>query len=230
VSRVRWRGVLLDSRTAAMMDEVARLVGPDLYVRPTQGSYSGGVSASAGTHDGGGAIDLAARDLTPGQRARLVAAMRRVGFAAWLRTPAQSDWPYHVHGVAVGCPDLSRGAANQVRDYLNGLNGLAGKGRDDGPREHAGTTWEQYRKQLAADTAPGPTPEELMAMKHQVIFFTHKSTRYAAYPMAGVYRRIPDPGTEKSILNSIGRCGGSVLEWAAGKEVDNPAAFGVEIG
>ena len=64
----------------------------------------------------------------------------------------------------------------------------------------------------------------------QVIFFTHQGSRYAAYPFAGVYRRIPDPATEKSILNSVGRVGGRVEEWAPGKEVDNPAVFGVLIG
>lgn len=145
MGRVTWRGVTLDERSAQMMDEVARLTG-EVYVRPTQGSYSTAVGASAGTHAGGGAIDVHASSLTPAQRSRVVEAMRRVGWAAWLRTPAQSDWPYHVHGVAVGCRDLSPAAAAQVRDYTNGRNGLASGAPDDGPRDHVGVTWETYQR------------------------------------------------------------------------------------
>lgn len=151
MTRVWWRGVLLDERSAHMMDEAALLAG-SAPVRPTQGSYSTAVGASAGTHSGGGAIDLAAADLTPGQRSAVVEAMRRVGWAAWLRTPAQSDWPFHVHGIAVqpgGRGDrgvLSSAAHAQVVDYFDGRNGLASRAPDDGPRAWVGVTWESYRE------------------------------------------------------------------------------------
>jgi len=147
-----WRGVLLDDRSAAMMAEVARLTGPT--VEPSQGSYSTGVSASAGTHSGGGAIDLAAEQLNSAQRDELVAAMRQVGWAAWLRTPAQG-FSYHVHGIAVDCPDLAPAAAAQVRDYFAGRNGLASRAPDDGPRDWVGVTWETYQQK------PKPTPLSL---------------------------------------------------------------------
>lgn len=140
--RVEWRGVTLDARSAAMMQEVAGLVRP--YVQPTQGSWSTSVGASADTHSGPGAIDVAAADLTPAERAEVVAAMRKVGWAAWLRTPEQANWPFHIHGIAVGCDDLPPAAASQVRDYLEGRNGLAGRGSDDGPRDWVGVTWESY--------------------------------------------------------------------------------------
>ena len=145
-----WRGVLLDARTADMMDQVAALSGP--YIQPSQGSYAnGGVAASAGTHDGGGAIDL--MNLTPAQYDDLVVVMRQVGFAAWHRTPAQSDWPHHVHGIAVqpnGEWDqgvLSDGAASQVVDYYQGRNGLASGAPDDATRAYVGTTWETYQEE-----------------------------------------------------------------------------------
>jgi hypothetical protein len=144
-----WHGVTLDERSADMMDEVARLCS-GIIIDPTQGSYSGGVSASAGTHDGGGAIDIAAEDLPQSHRDKIVYEMRRVGWAAWHRTPDQSDWPHHIHGIAVqpggkgdrGC--LSSGAHEQVHDYYEGRNGLASGAPDDGPRDFVGNTWETY--------------------------------------------------------------------------------------
>ena len=154
-----WRGVLLDDRSAAMMDAVAGMVEPTLVA--TQGSYNGGgVSASAGTHDGGGAIDLSASELSPAERDEVVAAMRRVGWAAWLRTPAQAAWGYHIHAIAVDCPDLSSGAAYQVQEYFAGRNGLAGRGADDGPSDYVGTTWEDYQA-TATPTEPPPPPNPL---------------------------------------------------------------------
>lgn len=147
-----WRGVLLDDRSAAMMAEVATLTGPT--VEPSQGSYSTSVGASAGTHSGPGAIDLAAEQLTPAQRDELVAAMRQVGWAAWLRTPAQG-FSYHVHGIAVGCDGLPPAAAAQVADYFAGRNGLVSRAPDDGPRQWVGVTWESY---LAAKPKPMPPP------------------------------------------------------------------------
>jgi hypothetical protein len=146
---VYWRGVQLDIRSAEMMTEVEVLC-PGIPVTPSQGSWSG-AAASAGTHTGCGAIDIKAVDLSPGQRAVVVDAMRRVGWAAWLRTPDQSDWPWHIHGIAVqpggkgdlGC--LSGSAHDQVVDYYENRNGLASGAPDDGPRDHVGATWEAYR-------------------------------------------------------------------------------------
>lgn len=149
-----WRGAYLDDRTADMMEEVARLCGPHVNLRPTQGSYSGGVSASGGTHDGCGAIDLAGQDagMDSAERNTIRDNMRRVGFGAWVRTPDQSDWPYHVHGIAVqpggksdrGC--LAYAAHDQIVDYFEGRNGLASGAPDDGPREWVGMTWETYQQ------------------------------------------------------------------------------------
>jgi hypothetical protein len=119
-----------------------------------QGSYNaGGVAASAGTHDGGGALDVWGKG---GSRvATEVAALRRVGFAAWGRTPSQGPWGYHIHAIAIGDADLSSGARAQVTEYLNGYNGLAGNGRDTFTRTYAkkGYTWEDYK---ATITPPKP--------------------------------------------------------------------------
>ena len=154
---ITYRGRRLNQRTIDMFEAAEKLTGLTLVI--TQGSYNaGGVAKSAGTHDGGGALDIRAVDLSPGNRKRVVAAFREVGFFASLRTPAQADWPYHIHCIAVGDPDLSRDAAEQVRDYTAGRNGLANEGPDDGPRQYVGMTWEKYLK------AHPPQPKELFTV------------------------------------------------------------------
>jgi hypothetical protein len=111
----------------------------------TQGGYNaGGVAASAGTHDRD-ALDIRARDLSAAERKEAVSILRKVGFAAWVRNPSQSDWPWHIHCIPIG-GDLSSGAANQVDAYLNNRNGLASNGKDDGPRTWVDWTWEKYKK------------------------------------------------------------------------------------
>ena len=125
-----------------MLQEAQRLARVPLVVE--QGSYSpGNDPTSAGTHDGGGAVDIDAEALTSAQRTTLVTALRRVGFAAWLRNPSQDDWPWHIHGIAVNDTDLSTAAQKQVGMYYLGRNGLAGNGPDDGPQVTK-VTWEQY--------------------------------------------------------------------------------------
>ena len=120
----------------------------------TQGGYNrGGVAASTGTHDGGGVLDLAqVSDAT-------IRLLREAGAAAWHRTPAQG-FSHHTHLVLIGCPHVSSGAAHQVAEYRAGRNGLAGRGRDDGPRVtirtwREGITWMQ--SQLAVPAAVGGT-------------------------------------------------------------------------
>ena len=96
-------------------------------------------------HSGAGAIDIEAEGLHQSQRDQIVGlAMRKVGWAAWHRTPAQSSWPHHIHGVSMGEPGLSPQAYDQTRDYLAGRNGLASNAPDDGPRDfhYVGITWE----------------------------------------------------------------------------------------
>ena len=126
--RVTFRGRTVNRWTAQALAEAERRLGYELTI--TQGSYnSGRVGASAGTHDGGGVVDLAAYD-----QARKVRVLREVGFAAWRRTPSQGPWPEHIHAVLIGCGDLAPSAARQVASYKAGRNGLGNNGRDDGPQ------------------------------------------------------------------------------------------------
>lgn len=126
-------GERVDWLTHVALLKVEEHLGYPLTI--TQGSYNaGGVSASAGTHDGGGVVDLA-----PYDHDRKVDALRRVGFAAWHRPElwrgSTRVWPAHVHAVLIGNARLAPAARDQVADYLAGRNGLADNGPDTGPRE-----------------------------------------------------------------------------------------------
>lgn len=143
-AKVQRDGYVVNSRTQAMLVEAQRLLGGTLVLE--QGSYNpGGDPTSAGTHDGGGVVDLAVAGMTATRRTAVVRALRQVGFAAWARDPSQGDWPWHIHAVAINDTDLSSQAQHQVGDYYLGMNGLANRGPDDGPRIPI-NTWEQYRR------------------------------------------------------------------------------------
>lgn len=123
-------GQRVDWLTRAALVATAERLGYDLTLR--QGSYNaGGVAASAGTHDGGGVVDLLPWDSTDKVRE-----LRRTGFAAWYRPPIAGLWPAHIHAVLIGNRKLSPAARAQVAEYLAGFDGLAGDGRDNGPRDY----------------------------------------------------------------------------------------------
>lgn len=138
-------GKRTNKRTAFMLREAERLSGPMLV---TQGSYNrGGVAASGGTHDGGGALDLSVRGLSRKQINRRVRALRTVGFAAWYRPALPGVWGPHIHAVAMGTRDLAPLARLQVLDYKRGRSGLRGHGPDMHRKMHVPVqTWEQYKR------------------------------------------------------------------------------------
>jgi hypothetical protein len=138
---VEWRGKRFDPRTAQMLGEVARLTKP--LIRPTQGSFNTTVKASAGTHGGGGAVDVSVRHWSGATITDVVRTMRTVGFAAWHRVPAEGPWPAHIHGIAIGCDSLGPAAQRQVAAYRAGKNGLKSGKRDTGPQVGF-RTFEQY--------------------------------------------------------------------------------------
>ncbi|MGK4578524.1 peptidoglycan-binding domain-containing protein [Kitasatospora sp. HPMI-4] len=137
-------GYTVNTRTQNMLTEAERLLGFRLTL--DQGSYNpGGDPTSAGTHDGGGVVDINVDGMSSSTRTAVAQALRQVGFAAWVRNPSQGDWPWHIHAAAINDTDLSTQAQNQTGDYYLGLNGLANHGADDGPRIPI-QTWEQYQR------------------------------------------------------------------------------------
>ncbi|SDG51356.1 hypothetical protein SAMN05216553_108430 [Lentzea fradiae] len=143
-AKVQRDGYVVNARTQSMLTEAERLLGRRLVL--SQGSYNpGGDPTSAGTHDGGGAVDIEVDGMSTATRTAAVRALRQVGFAAWLRSPSQGNWPWHIHGVAINDTDQATQARNQVGDYYLGFNGLANHGPDDGPRVTI-RTWEEYQR------------------------------------------------------------------------------------
>ncbi|WP_211335413.1 peptidoglycan-binding domain-containing protein [Lentzea flaviverrucosa] len=137
-------GYVVNTRTQAMLVEAERLLGRRLVL--DQGSYNpGGDPTSAGTHDGGGVVDINVDGMSADTRTAAARALRQVGFAAWVRSPAQGNWPWHLHAVAINDTDQATQAQNQVGDYYLGLNGLANRRPDDGPRVPI-RTWEDYQR------------------------------------------------------------------------------------
>ncbi len=131
----------LNRRTLAMLDNAQRIYqsygGEAVNFRQliTQGSYNpGGVDASFGTHDGGGAIDISVRNfrdfsVMEDEILPMLDALRVAGFAAWLRDTGElyDDSPIHIHAIAIGDAEASEIARRQVVSefgYLRGFNGL----------------------------------------------------------------------------------------------------------
>ncbi|MGW4812916.1 peptidoglycan-binding domain-containing protein [Kitasatospora cineracea] len=143
-ARLQRDGYTVDTRTQNMLTEAERLLGFRLTL--DQGSYNpGGDPTSAGTHDGGGVVDINVDGMSSTTRTAVARALRQVGFAAWVRNPTQGNWPWHIHAAAISDTDLATQAQNQTGDYYLGLNGLANHAADDGPRIPI-QTWEQYQR------------------------------------------------------------------------------------
>lgn len=143
-ARVSTDGAVINTRTRRMLAEAKRLLGRNLVL--DQGSYNpGGDPTSAGTHDGGGVVDISVKGMNSATRTAVTRALRRVGFAAWVRSPNQGDWPWHIHAAAISDTDLSSQAQHQIGDYYLGQNGLTNRGPDDGPKVTI-RTWEEYQR------------------------------------------------------------------------------------
>jgi hypothetical protein len=131
-------GFELNRRTLWMLEHAQTLYAGehDFLQAVTQGSYNvGGVAASFGTHDGGGAVDLSVRDLNDwftiitDEFDAIILALRQAGFAAWVRETGElyDGSPIHIHAIAIGDRDLSEAAAAQLMGpagYFRGYNGL----------------------------------------------------------------------------------------------------------
>jgi hypothetical protein len=156
---ITWRGYQFDRYTVAALEEAERLLGSPLTI--LQGSYNGGtgrVAASAGTHDGGGAVDVAVGPMP----SRIVRVLRSVGFAAWHRLPSQGPWGEHIHAILIGNTAASLGAKQQVVAYRNGRDGLVDNAIDG--------TW--HPSPIPTFTYPGDNvsiPDPVKAVARQIL-------------------------------------------------------------
>ena len=118
LERVTYGGKPMDNGTKYAVMSAEAILGYELTI--TQGCYSDAVGASAGTHKGGGVVDLA-----PWDQANKVKVLRDIGWAAWYRPAVAGLWPAHIHAVLIGHPSLSVEAQSQVAKYRRGEDGLA---------------------------------------------------------------------------------------------------------
>jgi hypothetical protein len=140
------RAMVTDRRVVEMLELTEHQTGIDVVY--TQGSYNTAVSASGGTHAGGGVVDLRVIQYTDTQRNRLLAGLRTVGFISWYRTPDQGDWPYHIHIVDKGNDQLSPAAQNQVTAANAGRNGLKSNLYDGLNLNVTEFDWQEYLTML----------------------------------------------------------------------------------
>lgn len=139
----------VDWKTRAALEVAERRLGYPLTV--VQGSYNaGGVSQSAGTHDGGGVVDLLAWDWQ-----RKVRVLRSIGFAAWYRPAIKGLWGAHIHAVMIDHGRLSASAAQQVAAYRGGRDGLKSNLVDTFWRPSPIPVFD-YRPKPAAGPDPDP--------------------------------------------------------------------------
>lgn len=135
-SRTTYGGVTVNQRTKDMLNAAAALYGSSIPM--TQGSYNkGGVSASAGTHDGGGVVDVGSTDT------RLLVCLKKVGFVAWIRTPSEG-FAYHTHACAIGDKEMAPVAKDQITSFFNGRNGLVSNARDSHPDRYYPAWTKKY--------------------------------------------------------------------------------------
>jgi hypothetical protein len=122
--KVVCNGALMDQKTKAFVQAMEVKLGYPLTI--VQGCYNpGGVSASAGTHDLGGVIDLAPWDFE-----NKVKTARELGAFAWHRLPIPKLWGEHIHLGIRDHGNLSSAAQRQQVDY-------DGKPGRDGLADHA---------------------------------------------------------------------------------------------
>jgi hypothetical protein len=128
-ARTTYGGRTVNRRTRTMLKRAQGLCSRSSEFVLTQGSYNTSVAASAGTHDGGGAVDISVQGLAVNAVLR---ALRQAGFAAWYRSPGEGFSP-HIHAVAIGDRQMAPVARQQVDAYFRGRNGLASNRADTAP-------------------------------------------------------------------------------------------------
>lgn len=153
--RVTYGGKTVNWRTRIMLEAAATLYGEPFKL--TQGSYNKGVSASAGTHDGGGVVDISTAGMSTARREFAEQCLRRVGFFAWVREPPL--FSYHIHAVAIGDREMSSSAKSQVAQGYADKDGLARRGHDS-PLDPYPVWIDQYGRHVSLDRPDEPAPEE----------------------------------------------------------------------
>jgi putative peptidoglycan binding protein len=146
--RTTYSGVKLNTRTIAMLKAAGGRLRCTLDA--TKGSYTGPDSSSAGTHAGGGAVDVNVNVRCGHSISQVVTALRTVGFAAWYRNWTGNQ---HIHAVAISDLDMATETVFPgVFDMREQVVAWA-QGKDGMSRAVVGPmtinqlqTWERYQR------------------------------------------------------------------------------------
>lgn len=160
---VEVNGEAVSMRTYSMLQLAQKIYGgPGSVLRVVQGSYEPGLPESFGTHDAGGAVDISIRNPTNleeilwGEATKMVSALREAGFAAWYR-PTGMFGPNsgaHIHAIAIGDPELSQAARDQLDGpggYFRGLDGVHPTYDGPNPDPHGGPVICQWMRDMGYD-------------------------------------------------------------------------------
>jgi hypothetical protein len=155
--KVTFRGRLMDRKTQAFLEAMEDRLGYELTV--IQGSYTNANPESAGTHGGGGVVDLVAWD-----HVRKVRAARELGAFAWYRPTLPEHWGEHIHLGIRNHGNLSGDAKDQQDDYDANppRNGLANHAQDDTFHPDPKVTFD-FEDAVAARAIPEPPPPTRVA-------------------------------------------------------------------
>lgn len=151
--------VWVDATTKQILNVANRLLklskfgGEVEKMTATQGSYRPYTSYSGSTHTGCAAIDLTAFNW----RNRLIV-LDLLGATACHRTPAQGDWPEHIHSATRGMECAARSLQGQIAEVENGGDGLSGS-RPDPDKEYRSGLWPTavYKGRTGTLKALSPT-------------------------------------------------------------------------
>ncbi|GEM_PF-2927757 len=160
---VEVNGETVSMRTYWMLQLAQQIYGgPGSVLRVVQGSYEPGLTESFGTHDAGGAADISIRnpanpaEILWDEATKMVSALREAGFAAWYR-PTGMFGPNsgaHIHAIAIGDPELSQAARDQLDGtggYFRGLDGVHPKYGGPSPDPHGGPVICQWMRDMGYD-------------------------------------------------------------------------------
>lgn len=154
-TRATWRGVVVCKHSVYKLNLWAIGVGNDIRLTPLAGcgSYQTDTEASAGTHAGGGAIDISTVGYTMEQRDKIERVARLVGLQiAWERDRISGLWTWHIHALDPQCPNLSSEARTQCIEFGNGGDGLVGTKPDPGIRTNATSLMRIYNNRITSGT------------------------------------------------------------------------------
>ena len=170
--KVTYRGRLMDRKTMAFLQAMEARLGYPLTV--IQGCYNAGaVSASAGTHDGGGVVDLVSWDAR-----RKVRVARELGAFAWFRPDLPGVWGEHIHLGVRSHGRLSSAAKAQQSAYDGdpARNGLASNAVDRTWHPDPSVTFK-YRTAVAP---PEPEPTRVARARDALAEAIHNLGEAAA--------------------------------------------------